>query len=700
MTWADERVVFRAAWADGLRIIMDGVDVTFLRDVPAEWSSYQLQEPFEYGPASFRFPQVTDHELRTDSDDQAADLRWLRKGAPAAIVPVIDGEAQDPIWRGFISARNPRDGIVEVTCAGEASGRLALDLQPTPMFQRRVDVGRWVFEAFRDCYLRLTPRGGPTTGIELDARGSFEDRLTYVNGLLADAQELDGDQWTVRRHATKNAYEMVQKDTETVHCTIFAGTDVHPEFVDDLSEQPNSFYGMGINPNGMKWNGGVVPGIYTETLPYPMAAGADFGIGTDNADTLTGEGISIMHARLIGVGAMDRDDGSGTYDQETADAVELIQDRAGLPETGIMDTDTWDALFDVNASGFTLAGARVEPIAQNKQVRKWDLTAAGKIWRINPDWDPARVKVSRFVQNGKLRKRRYRRWARRQINLSAGKNWPGSIDLANIDVFAGDYEHGDPSPTLMSRFEIRAGMNLMFRGWDGDTLFHIAGVNVRPDGVSVIVDTQARDRRTLGEMIERNRASRISRGREWTMENRTSGQVHDVITGWFEHGGLLPQDFPVTANQWNVFRFVGGQEGLIAKFVLDIETAAYSGALFGAEVTPQWLETHIGDPFVVDEDGNPVWMTTSQQNFLFNQRRLLHAFGTTEEPGGYSPKRHTNPITGATTDAPITGVYRNSTGFQFRCFSDEPLIYAGIYPLQDGVVKSGRIAWEQIEDSI
>lgn len=698
MTWADDAVVYRDVWADSLRLIVAGVDVTQFRDAPAEWGTYQLQEPFDFGPASFRFPQVSDLELRSDPDDLAADLTWLRKQAPVELVPIVSGLAQAPIWRGFVAELRATSGVVEMACDGEASGRLALTVQPPPMFHARQDIGLMVFEAFRDTNITFTPVRGPTTGIVLDKRGGFEDRLSHVNSLLSDSQKLDGTVWTVRRHATRSAYEMVQKDLTTVDCTIHAGTPgIDPNLSDALAEQPNTFYGSGIRPDGMKYNGGVVPGVYTDPTPpdYPIAGGASFGEGTVNADTVNGDGISVMHARMIAVGAMDRDEAGPIYDEDTTEGVEKVQDERGLTVTGDMNVATWDALFDAE-TGYSIRGAQILPLAQNKQVREWNRTPSGKIAERNPDFDPLRIRVERYVAHGRLREPRARNWSRAEIDRLAGKNWVGTITLNGIDVFAGDHEHGD-TPTLLSRFQLRAGMNIMFRGFDGDTLFHIAGINVNADGtVTLAVDTQARNLMTVGEIIERNRESRRNRGRAWRRENRTSAATHDAIIGWFKQGGILPQDVPVTANQWSKMAVVGGQEGTVAKIRIKIPGVAFAVAVTGAERSVEFFERHIPDPFAVDGEGLTKWETNDTLADMIEDRRILYVAGTTEEPCGYKPKRHTNDA-GDTTTAPITGLHIDTGGFSYRC-EGSPLLWVYIYPLDDGTVQSGRIMWQQIEE--
>lgn len=697
MTWADDVVTYEDVWADSLRLIVDGLDVTEFRGAPTEWGTYQLQEPFDYGPASFRFQQISDLEVRSDPDDQAADLWWLRNQAPVELVADVSGESET-IWHGFVVELRTSDGVVEMDCDGEASGRLALSVQPPPAYHQRQDIGLMVFEAFRDTDIAFTPVRGPETGIVLDKRGGFEDRLSHVNSLLTDTQKLDGTVWTVRRHATRAAYEMVEKDLDTIHYTIHAGTHgVQHNLSNALAEQPNTFWGSGIRPDGMKYSGKVVPAIYTDAAPpdYPMAGSATFGIGTDNADTVNGDGISVLHARLIAVGAMARDDASGTYDDETADAVEYVQDLRGLTVTGDVNVATWDALFEAE-TGYSVRGAQHLPLAQNKQVRKWNRTPSGKIAELNPDYDPSRIRVERYVAHGRLRKRRAVQWSRREINRLAEKNWVGTITLSGVDVFAGDHEHEDVSPTLVSRFQLRAGRNILLRGFDGDTLFRIAGVNVNADGtVTLAVDTQARNLMTVGEIIERNRESRRNRGRTWRRENRASGATHDAIIGWDEHSGFLGQDVPVTANQWNRYAIFGGQEGTVARLRIEVDTAAFAVAILGVERSTQFLERHAPDPMTKDADGNYVWATNATLKKMLDNRQILYVAGTDEEPCGYYPKRHTNDAD-ETTAAPVTGVHVDDGGFPYRC--EKLLFWVFIYPLSSGTVKSGHQIWAQIEE--
>lgn len=702
MTWKDEALEFRSVWADELRLYIDGRDVTRFRGVEALWQTYELQDPLDYGPAVFRFPQIDDTELRSDEDELAADLKWMRQRARVKVVPIIDGVRQDPIWRGFVDTPAAADGMVELGCAGEATGRLTLTLRAAQMFRVRRDVGTMVFELMRDTHIPFTPRRGPDTGIVLDVRGSWEDRLSHLYSLLADAHKLDGTTYTVRRHATKNAYEMVERDLETVHYTLFAKTQgVRISLSDALSEKPNTYYGNGIGKRGNKWGNGVVPAVLPDAPPYPMAGGASFGEGTTNADTLTGEGISVMHARLIAIGAMDREDGSGVYDDETSDAVRLVQDRAGLPETGDVNPDTWDAIYDVTATGlYSIRGAQFLPLAQNTQVREWNRIGTGAIKEKNPDYDPDAIPVERFVAHGNLSKRRARRWSRRQINLNSEKNWVGTITLSGVDLFEGDRDETTASDAnLLSRYLIKAGRNLKLMGWDGEfTLFRVVGVRVGSGGqqIDLMVDTRMRDRRTVGEIVARNRESQRNRARDWRDQHRTSGAIHDAITGWFEQGGILGQDIEADANEWTVFPVVGGQEGTVAKIRGQVDTAAYAMAVFGEKVTPQWLRTHIGNPFTRDADGNPVWLTSDQTDRLFEARTLLYATGTTELPCGYWPKRHTNEEN-ETTAAPITGVHVDDAGFPYRCY-DSPLLWVCIYPLQAGTIKAGRWMWQQIEE--
>lgn len=719
MTWQDQRVVFRDVWADDLRLFINGRDVTEFRGVNTTYSGYQRMEPFAYGPATFRFESVDTGEIRHDHTDQAADLRWLRKYATAVLFPLIDGELGKALWRGFIDVRHPVDGIVEVGCAGEMSGRLGMSQRQQRLFYEELDLGLQIYQICRHVNVKLRPRFGAVTGIRLPTRGSGESNADHVVSLLADTQE-SGSQYTIGRHSSDTAYEMRLKDRTTVHCTVFYQTDVQLDVVEDIQEAPNTFYGSGFDPSGRKILNGVYPNLRSDQVapPYPMAGGADFGVGTENADTLTGEGITLMHWKLIGTRYMPLREASGTFDAETANALRDLQRDADLPVTGDMDLDTWDALYDVSSTGFSVGGSEILPFAQDNRVRRMTRTATGNFLRTNPRWDPSIPIVSRTVQHGVIKKRRIDKWSENQLDKATDeKNWVGTLRLQGVDVWAGEVTHAEIAAATeeeraamaMSRFEIEDGMNVLIRNFDGDTLFHIGGNNVDGDGTALLaIDTQARDLQEIGAILDRNRESRRNRGREFRQSLSSSAQISDSMRPFSEIGGILDRDVEVTGGQWNViYGIVGGQEGEISFTDLQIDTTAYYWALFSEGVSAGWLNQHIGDPSAKDANDEYPWATLTQGPRLYRDRILLGAWGTVEEPCGYADsngvnRRHTKDDGTATSNS-VTGRFTDDAGYAYRCTGktrrDRSQLVVAVWPINDGTVRQGRVFKPLMEGS-
>lgn len=75
----------------------------------------------------------------------------------------------------------------------------------------------------------------------------------------------------------------------------------------------------------------------------------------------SGMGVSVVQYFLRIVGLFNPDipiiEVTGTYDEATAEAVRAFQEQYGLPQTGVMDAETWYTLFDV----YTGAVATVTP---------------------------------------------------------------------------------------------------------------------------------------------------------------------------------------------------------------------------------------------------------------------------------------------------------------------------------------------------
>lgn len=704
------------------RVLVGGKDVTYYRGVTTPSPAYQLIAPLLYGPATLALPQVS----AVFEEPGVGRLRWLRKGAPVTVQRVnAAGVVVATDYRGIVVAFNADGRNLSVEIGGQASGRAALTNKQVPIFRAVRDIGALAYDGITNLGLQFKPRLGPTTGIRL-ARFGGMSRLDYLNELCAKAQDRDGTQWTIMPNAA-GVYRLSRKDTTTVHATIYLDDAAWAvgSLRRDIAEEPNRIYMTGVAPDGQRLRNAVYPGLNQgPAAPYPMADDSAFGVGTTNADTDTGDGISVMVQRLRVVKYLDRADTPGGYDTNTMRAIKALQDEAGLPETGVMNVATWDALFDLTATGYSLRDARIEPMAQRTVVRKWRLTATGALASRNPDHNAKVVPVDLNVDTGLgFTNEQLREWARTE--LTAGDNWVGTIALITGAVVAGEHTPGDPITTadVLPARSLKPGMNVWAPQFMGGTLFHVASVAVAENGgVSLAVDTRARDTMKVWQIIERNRESRHHPARAWIEQHRSSTMTKDGMGEWDAAGGVI-EAVACEARQWTVFAVPAGQEGTIRSIrVRTDQPAEFAMAVFGRKVTRAWLAARVPAPLTVA--GGKKWESEKVRNRL-DDRFLLYAAGTSEQPCGYSPgKKHhksteaeePNPeyapdadendtgtddekvVTVTTTESwgRLTGKHEDDAGVSYHTFAD-PVVYVAVWVDRDTVVQGGRILWNQLE---
>lgn len=595
MTFATSELVYRdltGLWGS-MRLFVGGKDVSYFRGIPAQIGSYQLTEPYSYGPADFALPQLTPFEV-----DQwgTGELKWMGNGKPVKLVQVdASGAKVRTVWRGFVSLAEVTNANVLLHCDGEASGQLALRIKTPDLFALKRHVGRKIFDAFKDCRIPLTPYLGKDIGVQTDGRGMTGTYLDYVDSLLAATIDTDGSQYTVTS-VGGGAYHLGLKDTSTVDFSAFVGADgVDIDLSDDLSERPNTIYGQGVAPDGLIWVNGRYPNVIQGKPPaYPMDDDSSFGEGTTDADTDSGSGITAMIYKLVGTGYLARRKQPGGYDSDVTDAISDLQDDANLPQTGDMDPDTWAALYDIGVTGYSLLDAYVAPLAQSTKVRKWNHTANGSLSERNPNYDPDVIQRDLYVDHGpNVEKSRAIRYSKGVLaRAQQSPNWAGTITLTS-DVFAGNYAHSDGDPTQMSRLDIDAGTNMILKHFDGNTQFHVSVVNVDSDmSVQLGVDTQARDAATLGQVIARNIESRSHPARQWLRQHRTDANVGQLQ--FSEVGGIVFNTVDCPANRWTTFEVFCGQAGSVSRVRVQTSDseAAFALAITAEETTePYWNGT-------------------------------------------------------------------------------------------------------------
>lgn len=687
------------------RIVIGGVDVTTFRGSTTPFPRFLLTEPYAYGSTSIQFPQVdAGHEQLG-----VGDLSWARTGATVYIQRVLEDDSIVTDYVGVVMARQAEGRILNLDIGGRVSGRASLIQRQPPVVRRVRDIGRHLKVACQDINIPLIPGAlGPVTGIEIPDSGGMS-HLGWLDTLGAMSQTLNGTQRALMPVTWgSNPFQFVTKDYTNKDLTLFNDdARVVCTLTDDASEQPNTWFASGVTPKGTRWKNAKYPGYFEDEDPpaYPIAGGANFGIGTEDADTITGDGIEVLKDKLVAMGYLPAGFGyDGTYDQDIYDAVHDLKNDAGLSDNGTMTTAAWAALFDLDVTGYSTVGAMIHPMRQNSNVRKWNYTAEGNLASRNDGFDPSALRVDRTIDFGAgVEKASARKFIQGQAARAAGQNWTGTIRLNSIGAFAGEVNPEDietlTADDVMSYRDIRPGMNAWLPLFDGGTLVHISGVDVDADGATLTVDTQARDLMEVSEIIARNRESRRDVRREWKVTNLGARPTGNMVSR-DERFGRRDTDKALVGDRWNVVPVIVGQSGSVNHTHIKLTPGAeYVVAVFSNKVTRKQLARTIGNPFPLNDDFESVWEQESNSDFL-DDKILLYASGDETQPCGYGKRAKFRPDGETLTGAALTGLHLDDATWPYLSdSSQDPVIWLAIYPLDDCVLKRGLL-FSALEDDV
>lgn len=691
----DEGVTFRSMaeepWGS-YRLVVGGVDVTYFDDVAVKIGGYQLTEPYGYGDAAFEFPQIT--SLMIDQWG-SGDLAWFDLGKPVRLVKVdADLNFVRLIWKGFIAAVDPTEEGTAVTCAGDLSGRLALRDKHPALFTWFRDLGRWLWRAVSYVGRSLDPHLGPDTDIDLDTRGQSGTMLSYVDWMLAMWQEDDGDQGTIMPSTSGSGYEARLKDRTTVHYTGWNGAHgLRVACTRDLSEEFTAVYAQWQEPDGQVCVNGKYPGLIQGEIPtFP----GTLSLGS------TGDDVEALAWKLVGTGDLDFVHISDTFGAAIEDAVETVQRRAGLSVTGVVNSATWDVIWDLGSTGLSLRQAHQAPIVEESAVQKWLYTSNGARIGRNPAFDATRVPVDLTQDYGPgIRRRRVRRNARRILNKAqTGKNFYGTATLS-ADLAEGDAAFADvvgETAVPISRLDVEPGTNVQIHNYDGTTLFHIATVDVDSDQrVQLGIDTKARDALTLGQMLERDQASKQNLARQWLRTHRGTDANRGVIH-FSEVGGKIFEKVTCAAGEWTSFPVVAGQSGTIEKVRLKTSNSAteFVLVLTAKRAGPAYLANKLGTTLA---GVKAKLQTEATQDAIDGDRIILGVWGHDGQPCGYHPGAKFDPETGEATGDSITGLFLDEGGISYHTF-DNPVVYMAILPVDACEIAPQRVLWPNLEPGL
>lgn len=620
--WAPTSVV-NEAWGT-LQVVVEGVDVTWWGGRPTPFPTWERGEPFGSLVATLTFPQITTfHQVPA----------WCLSGASVDILLNKVAGGQVHAWAGVVDkfGHSEDTGVFTVTARGPL---LVTDLQlrqPGFLSTPR-DVGSVIADVINGAVSRRTdPMSAVMTGCLTSVLGGWEPRITgYVQRLLSTAVT-DGRQWTVACAVRTPVLQL--KDLDTVTWTVSNGQrGVSVDLEQDFAGAPNVIYGEGISPAGGRWRNAMYPGWHPDTTPvYPLAPTRSITVGTTDAATTTGHGVSDWQARAGQpvTGRFSRADRTRTFE---------IQRAAGIRKDGLVGPQTWAATFGTGSNTGTL-DAFFMPLAWAPAVMPRLYGPDGTDLGPNPDYDPDVIRVEDKIDFGQgVTKAEGKQGAIDTLARVITPGWSGTVTL-------------EADPQECSKFEVTEGSNGNIRAFRGTTLkVHVAHVDASEDNVRLTVDTNARDYPTLDAIRDRERNA--TDPAKAIIRRLTKADLTEARATFDDESpaGQVPRH-ALFANLWTVIQVPFGAYGSIVRTELTTSSSAtpFAVAVFDQPITAAQLLSLVGNPLDADLIDNP-W---DRQADALAAAGLLMAWGWNRQPGGYYPQSYSTPDGDGT--APVTG---------------------------------------------
>lgn len=649
-------------------------DVTYFRNVPVVISEWSSSLPGGDDVAGVEFPQLTFGDV-----PGVGDLTWLRNDAPAEIY-LIDPSGhriQPPMFCGNLVSDNVGHTETDLTNGWHLEGAMSqanYQGHRMPTFLTATDIGALIAKHLNEVVSRrYAPLKPVNTAIMTRDRGSYSDtEWGYVHNLLGTAWTMDGHQWSILRGTAPRSFKIALKDTSTVHWTVTAGAPgVEVNLTADQASVVHAIYGQGVDSDGYSWAGWCYPNLHNDTAPaYPYAsAGTTMSIGSTDAGTLTGHGVSDWQERARQLGFRIATD--GVYSSDDAATCREIQARDGLLVDGIVGPQTWAATWAVGSNAGSLDGAYRRPLAILPAVDPHLYAADGAITGPNPAYQPKIIRREIDVDYGPgVTKAEAMKSAAQQLARDGSPGWVGTLILKS-------------DPHEGSRFQVVEGQNITLWGFrGGDQLLHVVDTRKQLDGempATFTVDSKARDAMTVSAILSRDRTTNADPLRRKRHQSRSSRVEMDTVVPFDgESGaGVIPR-MALFGGLWSVVRIPVSQVGTIAK--IDVSTSSpatpFAFALFGAPIQPSHLVRYVGNPLT---SSGP--FTTHAGN-LEDDFGFIEGWGQSGQAAGYYP--------GSQSNGPLTGrLYETPGGLIYRSLIP-PWVWVAMYA-QSSCFISGRI---------
>jgi hypothetical protein len=488
-------------------------------------------------------------------------------------------------------------------------------------------------------------------------------RLGYCDHVLGLGITEDGDSQTLLPDGVKGPKYLRHQwrpdvATAPVDFTVYLGAHGVKLSLPgpDRLDMSSGVYGEGVAPSGERWRGAVYPRLIDAATPtFPGA----MSLGTTDADTTTGSGVSVLARRLWALGLLSASEqATDIFDEDVEDGVKDFQRRINVTVTGTVNSTLWGRLYDDGITGRSYKQAHFEELAADIRTQYWLRGADGTPIDLNPDYDPTVPVVETFISYGDRVKKKQARKNARGI-IKRGGDRVGTLTLTS-------------DPAEMSRFKIREGMVGEIKHYLGGTVkVYVSSRQVDwaalEQPVTFAIATSAKHYLELAAIKQRRTEAQQDPGKRWRHQLRRSAQVSDAIQGWEgESGAGIIEETALTAGTYNILSFPAAQLGVIGDWKLETSPPTpFIFGLFADEVHEAVLNGRLGNPFNwhgTDENR----ITTFQDNAAWlrrDQRLMVEAWGAPDQPCGYGDKPHMRD--GKVTTHPVTGKFNDDGQWDF-----------------------------------
>jgi hypothetical protein len=620
-----------------LHVFVRGEDVTYKDGCPAFFDDWSSSVPMLSETARIALPQ-----MKPWHDPGSAPWEMFAEDSSVEIALVRPDDTVDHLWEGFLSIEGDTSGQATEDYLFTADGlfaQAAHELWDPPIIMDPTDYGHLIADVLNSVTHRRwgkIPRF--TTGQTTQFRGEMgETKWQYVQDLLARCFHPDHRQLTLARVAPYTYRIQWKKaiDAEPDWTVTKGAHGVAVRLERNHASRVDAIYGRGYAPDGGFWCGRVFPGLDSGVPPvYPMAGFANITVGTTDADTTTGNGVTTWQRQMVENGYPVVID--GVMNANDTQWVEKIQRDSGSTVDGSLGPQTWAATWENNKIR-EFETYRL-PLWTRTEVEPYLYAANGARIGANPGDDPSVVRHAIEVDF----KTNITKTHARGLSAAMGERlqvvgYQGTITLQT-----------DPHEAGSSRFDIRPGDNVHVIGHHGGVTVQVSEVSASGLQVTLTVDSLARDAEIVASMLDRDEEAR--RDLAARTVTRDSSRFNSARTVPYESeskaGRIARTAINGNSGLWTIRKAFVSQVGVAKIEFFTSPRAEFVVALFNRPVTANRIAALVPDP-LADSDG---WY--DNVDTLKASYGCMEVFGTPSNSGGFWPRQE--------GEGPLTGVHKDS----------------------------------------